>query len=212
MINRTALGLFALGALLFAALFYVATTNNILGWSVNDMGEPALDPAILVALYTIAFGLPYAVYELTRRTNWLAILFVLILIPAVHYGAIAAFLWLGSSGAEAAETGVAATPGLLPGLLAGFVGSALSFLALFVLGLRSAKAGVVVFLAGIVLLTAWGGISMLLLNADAENPTALNYILPIFLPWQLIFGFFLSVLLKPSPKRGEVATTDATGD
>ncbi len=210
MINRTALGLFALGALLFAALFYAATTYSILGWSVNDMGEPALDPAILVALYTIAFGLPYAAYELTRRTNWLAILFVLILIPAVHYGAIAAFLWLGSSGAEVAETGVAA-PWPLPGL-AGFVGSALSFLALFVLGLRSARAGVVVFLAGIVLLTAWGGISMLLLNTDAENPTALNYILPIFLPWQLIFGFFLSVLLKPSPKRGEVATTDATGD
>lgn len=209
MINRTGLGLFALGALLFAALFYVATTYSILGWSVNDMGEPALDPAILVALYTIAFGLPYAAYELTRRTNWLAILFVLILIPAAHYGAIASFLGLSSSGAEAAETGIAATPGLLPGLLAGFAGSALSFLAIFLLGLRSAKAGPVVFLAGIILLTAWGGIGMLLLNPDLENPTALNFILPIFLPWQLIFGFFLSALLRPSPKRGEIATTDA---
>ena len=209
MINRTGLALFALGALLFAALFYVATTYSILGWSVNDMGEPALDPAILVALYTIAFGLPYAVYELTRRTNWLVLPFLLILIPAAHYGAIAAFLWLSSSAAEAAETGLAATPGLLPGLLAGFAGSALSFLALFVLGLRSAKAGPLVFLAGIVLLTGWGGISMLLLNPDLENPGALSFILPIFLPWQLIFGFFLSVLLRPSPKRGEVATTDA---
>ena len=55
MINRTGLGLFALGALLFSALFYVATTYSILGWSVNDMGEPALDPNLLVALYTIAF-------------------------------------------------------------------------------------------------------------------------------------------------------------
>ena len=208
MINRTGLGLFALGALLFSALFYVATTYSILGWSVNDMGEPTLDPAILVALYTIAFGLPYAVFELTRRTNWLAILFLLILVPAAHYGAMAAFLWLSSTGAEGAETGLAATPGLLPGLLAGFAGSALSFLALFVLGLRSAKAGPLVFLAGIVLLTAWGGVSMLLLNPNLENPTALNFILPIFLPWQLIFGFFLSALLKPSPARGEVATTD----
>jgi hypothetical protein len=50
---------------------------------------------------------------------------------------------------------------------------------------------------------------MLLLNPDLENPGALSFILPIFLPWQLIFGFFLSVLLQPSPKRGEVATTDA---
>jgi hypothetical protein len=208
MINRTGLGLFALGALLFSALFYVATTDSILGWSVNDMGEPTLDPAILVALYTIAFGLPYAVFELTRRTNWLAILFLLILVPAAHYGAMAAFLWLSSTGTEGAETGLAATPGLLPGLLAGFAGSALSFLALFLLGLRSAKAGPLVFLAGIVLLTAWGGVSMLLLNPEVENPTALNFILPIFLPWQLIFGFFLSALLKPSPGRGEVATTD----
>ena len=208
MINRTGLGLFALGALLFCALFYVATTYSILGWSVNDMGEPALDPNLLVALYTIAFGLPYAVFELTRRTNWLAILFLLILVPAAHYGAIAAFLWLSSSAAESAETGLAATPGLLPGLLAGFAGSVLSFLALFLLGLRSAKAGPLVFLAGVVLLTAWGGVSMLLLNPNLENPTALNFILPIFLPWQLIFGFFLSALLKPSPGRGEVATTD----
>ena len=187
MINRTGLGLFALGALLFSALFYVATTYSILGWSVNDMGEPTLDPAILVALYTIAFGLPYAVFELTRRTNWLAILFLLILVPAAHYGAMAAFLWLSSSAAESAETGLAATPGLLPGLLAGFAGSVLSFLALFLLGLRSAKAGPLVFLAGVVLLTAWGGISMLLLNPNLENPTALNFILPIFLPDPALF-------------------------
>jgi hypothetical protein len=214
MINRTGLGLFALGALLFAALFYAATTYSILGWTVNDMGEPALDPAILVALYTIAFGLPYALYELTRRTNWLAIVFLLILVPVAHYAAVAAFLWLSSSAIEAAQTGSGATSPLLPGLLAGFAGSALSFLALFVLGLRSAKAGLVAFIAGIVLLTAWGGISMLLLPSgeQMENPTALTFILPIFLPWQLIFGFFLSALLRPSPKRGEVATTDSAGD
>lgn len=209
MINRTGLGLFALGALLFAAVFYVATSYSILGWSVNDMGEPALDPTILVALYTIAFGLPYAVFELTRRTNWLALLFLLILVPAAHYGAIWSYMWLASKGVEGGEGGaLAATPGLLPGLLAGFAGSALTFLALFVLGLRSAKAGPLVFIAGIVLLTAWGGVSMLLLNPDPENPTALSFILPIFLPWQLIFGFFLSALLRPSPGRGEVATTD----
>jgi hypothetical protein len=172
------------------------------------MGEPAVDPALLVGIYTIAFGLPYALFELTRRTNWLAVFFVLILIPAAHYGAIAAFLALSASAIEAVQTGSGATGPLLPGLLAGFAGSALSLLALFVLGLRSAKAGPVVFIAGVVLLTAWGGIGMTLLNPDLENPTALTFILPVFLPWQLIFGFFLSVLLRPSPKRGDVATTD----
>ena len=209
MINRTGLALLALGALLFAALFYVATTYNILGWSVNEMGEPAVDPPLLVALYTIAFGLPYVLYELTRRTNWLAILFLLILVPAAHYGAMYAFLWLASRGAEGGDGGaLAATPGLLPGLLAGVTGAALSFLALFVLGLRAAKAGPAVFLGGLVLLTAWGGVSMLLLNPNPESPTALDFILPIFLPWQLIFAFFLSALLRPSPARGTVATTD----
>jgi hypothetical protein len=209
MINRTGLGLFALGALLFAALFYVATTYSMLGWSVNDMGEPTIEPTLLVALYTIVFGLPYALYELTRRTNWLALLFLLIVVPAVHYGAMSAYLWLASTGVEGGDGGaVAATPGLLPGLLAGFAGAAVSFLVLFLLGLRAAKAGPAVFLGGLVLLTAWGGVSMLLLNPDPENPSALSFILPIFLPWQLIFGFFLSALLGPSPGRGEVATTD----
>ena len=213
MINRTGLGLFALGALLFAALFYVATTYNILGWSVNDMGEPVIDPTLLVALYTIVFGLPYALFELTRRTNWLVLIFVLILIPAAHYGAMNAFLWLSSKGVEGGEGGMlATTPALLPGLLAGFAGSALSFLVLVLLGLRAAKAGPAVFLGGLVLLTAWGGVSMLLLNTNQENPSALSFILPIFLPWQLIFGFFLSALLRPSPPRGTVATTDTASE
>ncbi len=207
MINRSGFAAFVLGALLFAALFHFAATYSILGWSVNEMGEPAMEPTMIVALYTIVFGLPYVLLELTRRTNWLAVLFLLILVPAAHYGAMNAFLWLSAQGVEGAEGGLAATPGLLPGLLAGFAGAALSFLALFLLGLRAAKAGPAVFLAGLVLLTAWGGISMLLLNPNPENPTALNFILPIFLPWQLIFGFFLSALLRPSPKRGEVAAT-----
>jgi hypothetical protein len=209
MINRTGLALLALGALLFAALFYVATTYGILGWSVNDMGEPVLDPPLIVELYTFAFGLPHALFELTRRTNWLALLFLLILVPAAHYGAIWSYMWLASKGVEGGEGGaLAATPGLLPGLLAGFAGAAVSFLVLFLLGLRAAKAGPAVFLGGLVLLTAWGGVSMLLLNPDPENPSALSFILPIFLPWQLIFGFFLSALLRPSPPRGAAVTTD----
>jgi hypothetical protein len=203
MINRAGLGLLVLGALLFAAVFYAATTYNILGWSSDaGVGESeGLAPPILVALYTIAFGLPYALYELTRKTNVLAILFLLVLIPAAHYGAMYAFLWYTGQGE--------ATDGLLiAGFLAGFAGAALSFLALFILGLRASTAGVAVFGAGLLLLTGWGGLGMKLLNLESETPNAFTYLLPIFLPWQLIFAFFLSALLKPSPKRG-VATTTA---
>jgi hypothetical protein len=207
MINRTGLALFALGALLFAAVFYVATSYNMLGWTAEAGTEEAtwLAPPVLVALYTMAFGLPYALWELTRRTNWLAILFVLILIPAAHYAAMYAFLWYTAEG-QATEAL------LMAGFLAGFVGAALSFLALFILGLRSSGAGLAVFGAGLLLLTGWGGLGMKLLNLESESPGALSFILPIYLPWQLIFAFFLSALLRPSPPRGTVATTEATTD
>ena len=203
MINRTGLAMLALGALLFAAVFYVATTYNMLGWTAESTGDESiwLGPPIRVALYTIAFGLPYALWELTRRTNWLAIIFLLILVPAAHYGAMYAFLWYTAEGQ--------ATEGLLmAGFLAGFVGAALSFLALFILGLRAAKAGIAVFAAGLLILTGWGGLGMKLLNLESESPGALTFILPIFLPWQLIFAFFLSAMLRPSPPRGTIATTD----
>jgi hypothetical protein len=203
MINRTGLALLALGALLFAAVFYVATTYNMLGWTAESTGEEGmwLGPPFKVALYTIAFGLPYALWELTRRTNWLVILFLLILVPAAHYAAMYAFVWYTAEG-QATESL------LLAGFLAGFVGAALSFLLLFILNLRSATAGPAVFGAGLLLLTGWGGLGMKLLNLESESPGALSFILPIFLPWQLIFAFFLSALLRPSPPRGTVATTD----
>jgi hypothetical protein len=202
MINRTGLALLALGALLFAAVFYVATTYNILGWTAEaGVGEnEGLTPPMLVALYTIAFGLPYALYELTRRTNWLVLLFLIIIVPAAHYGAMYAFLWYTSQGESIDAL-------LVAGFLAGFAGAALSFLALFILGLRAATAGVAVFAAGLLLLTAWGGLGMKLLNLEGESTGPLTFILPLFLPWQLIFAFFLSALLRPSPPRGTVATT-----
>ena len=92
MINRSGFAAFVLGALLFAGLFYLASTRNMLGWG----DESVSDPRLLISLYTIAFGLPYAILELTRRTNILALLFVLILIPAAHFAAMTAFLaWIG---------------------------------------------------------------------------------------------------------------------
>lgn len=195
MINRSGFAAFVLGALLFAGIFWLAATRNMLGW--ND--ESTTDPRLLVALYTIAFGLPYALLELTRRTNFLAILFVLILIPAAHYGAMTAFMaWIG----EMQELG---NP-LVTGAVAGFTGAALAFLALFILGLRAASAGIAVFLAGLLLLAGWGAIGMKLLPEQPES--VVDLLLRLYLPWQIIFGFFLSALLRPSPPRGTVATTD----
>jgi hypothetical protein len=195
MINRSGFAAFVLGALLFAGVFYLAVSKNMLGW--ND--ESSTDPRLLVSIYTIAFGLPYALLELTRRTNILALLFVLILIPAAHFGAMTAFMaWIG----EMQELG---NP-LVTGAVAGFAGAALSFLALFVLGLRASGAGIAVFLAGLLLLTGWGALGMKLLPEQPES--IVDFLVRLYLPWQLIFAFFLSALLRPSPPRGTVATTD----
>jgi hypothetical protein len=208
MINRTNFALLALGAVLFSALLYVAMTYQILGWPSDTDVEPGIDPRKLVALYTIAFGLPYALFELTRKINPLAILFAVILVPLIHYGAIYLYQWWTAAGQDMAS----ADPGagssnavLIGGLLAGFAGAAVSFALLFVLRLNAAKAGLVVVLAGLVLLAAWGGIGLKLLG-DAPEPKDL--VLKLFLPWQLIFAFFLSALLRPSPARGAAATTD----
>jgi hypothetical protein len=213
MINRTNFALLALGAMLFSAVLYVAMTYQILGWPSDTDLEPGIDPRILVALYTIAFGLPYALFELTRKTNPLAILFAVILIPAIHYGAMYLYLWWTAAGQDmAAADPAAGSPNavLIGGLLAGFAGAAVSFALLFVLRLNAAKANLVVLLAGLVLLAAWGGIGLKLLG---DTPEPKDLVLKLFLPWQLIFAFFLSALLRPSPKRGEVAaTTDQAPD
>ena len=214
MINRTSFALLALGALLFSALLYAAMTYHILGWPSDTELEPGLDPRILIALYTIAFGLPCALYELTRRTNILKFLFLLVLIPAIHFGAIYVFLWWTAEGQAMAPAidemgneiaGSALSPALIGGLLAGFAGALVSFALVALLGLRAATAGLVVFLAGLVLLTAWGGVGLWLLG---DTPRPLDLVLRLYLPWQLIFAFFLSALLRPSPPRATVATTD----
>lgn len=207
MINRTSFALLALGAVLFSVLLYVAMTYQILGWPSDTDLEPT-DPRKLLALYTIVFGLPYALFELTRKANLLAILLLVILVPAIHYGAMYLYLWwigMGQDMASADPAAGASNAVLIGGFIAGFAGAAVSFALLFILGLRSAKAGPVVFLAGLLLLTAWGGIG---LNLLGDMPEPKDLVLKLFLPWQLIFAFFLSALLRPSPPRGSVATTD----
>jgi hypothetical protein len=206
MINRTSFALLVLGALLFSALLYAAMTYQILGWPSDTDLEPGMDPRILVGLYTIVFGLPYALFELTRKTNFLAILFLIVLVPAIHYGAIQLYLWWTAAGQDLAGDAGGGNQNavLIGGLLAGFAGAAVSFALLFLLGLRAATTSLVVYLAGLLLLTAWGGIGLKLLG---DTPEPKDLVLKLFLPWQLIFAFFLSALLRPSLPRGSVATT-----
>lgn len=210
MINRTNFALFALGAVLFSALLYVAMTNHILGWPTDDDVDVTPKRLILLlGLYTIAFGLPYALFQLTRKINPLAILFAIILVPAVHYGTIWLYMWWTNAGQDMVAGDPAATganAALIGGLIAGFAGAAVSFALLFILRLN-AKLNPIVLVTGLVLLTACGGLSLKLLSA-LDTPEPMDLVLKLFLPWQLIFAFFLSVLLRPSPKRGEVATTD----
>lgn len=213
MINRTSFALLALGALLFSALLYAAMTYHVLGWPADTEVEPGVDPRILIALYTIAFGLPCALHELTRRTNILKVIFLLVLIPAIHFGAIYVFLWWTAEGQAMAPAidemgneiaGSALSPALVGGLLAGFAGALVSFALVVLLGLRAAAARPVVFLAGLLLLSAWGGLGLWLLG---DTPEPKDLVIKLYLPWQLIFAFFLAALLRPSPKRGEAAAT-----
>jgi hypothetical protein len=207
MINRTGFALLALGALLFAALLYAAMTYHILGWPADTETEAGLDPRLLIGLYTIVFGLPYALYELARGGNVLKVVLLVLLIPAVHYGAIQLFLWWTAEGQAMVPAidemgqeiaGPSISPAVIAGLLAGFAGALVSFGLVFLLGLRAATAGLVVFLAGLLLLALWGGVGFWLLG---DTPEPKDLILKIYLPWQLIFAFFLSALLSPTASR-----------
>ena len=40
-----------------------------------------------------------------------------------------------------------------------------------------------------------------------DTPEPKDLVIKLYLPWQLIFAFFLAALLRPSPKRGEAAAT-----
>jgi hypothetical protein len=139
------------------------------------------------------FGLPYVAREFTRRINWLVILYLVLLVPAFYFAA-----WIAALYAWSAMLGGSLFPpihaNLVAGLAGGFAGSALSFLALFLPGLRVAGARPALMIAGIALLTTLGGFGLAI-------PEDWSAVLWLFLPWQIVFGYFLSRLLRPSPAR-----------
>ena len=195
MINRTGFGLLALGAVLFSAFLYLVVNNNIFG-----LAESELDPAIQLGLCTLLFVLPYVLWELTRRANLLTLFYLVVLVPAAHFVAAYVAAWVQTFGEEEP------VPQYMVGLAGGAAGAALALILLFVLGLRKAGSGPAVFLAAFVLLAAVGAGGAHFAAEHYEDPSALIYWL--FLPWQLVFAFFLSALLRPSPARGTLAATD----
>jgi len=180
--HMRAFGLFVLGALLFAA----AIVSPF--WGGLDIDDRTM-------LCMLLFGLPYLLREFTRRVNWLAVFYLAVLIPLFYVAA-----WMA-----AIQAWVAMNGGLLPspradlaaGLAGGFVGSTLSLAALLLPRLRAQDAPRWPIAPGIVLLTLVGGLGLAMANASEPYSVAFW----LFFPWQLVFAFFLSRLLAPSPAR-----------
>ncbi|HVQ08224.1 MAG TPA: hypothetical protein VMS43_07290 [Allosphingosinicella sp.] len=210
--DRNGFWLLAAGALLFAAVFLFA-------YQWLGLGETeALDPPVLLGLCTIVFGLPYAAREvLARRTNWLLVGFLILLVPLFHALAAYVFTYVSTqvqeAAARAAEAAAMATDPadmmqpaaegataskMFIGLAAGLAGALPLLLAGLLPWLRAPGTRLWPVLAGLVALAWWGGISVRL--ADIEN--SWDVAATIFLPWQVLFAFMLAHLLRPSPPKG----------
>lgn len=184
----SAFWLFCLGAILFIATFWTTAA-----FDVQFPHE--------IEAYTILFGLPYVVRELGRRTNWLIVVYLVLLIPIIHYVAWKVgmrIVWPpGSDGAGLMIPGLRGlNERLLPGGLAGgFVGSALSFLIFLVPSLRATEGRPLLVIAtGIVGLTLIAGLVIRFVGDEYR-------LLVLFPVWQIAFGYCLSRLIQPSQRR-----------
>jgi hypothetical protein len=183
--RNSTFGLLCLGA----GLFLAATL-----WLNNF----SFDFPLQFELFTALFGLPYVARELRRRTNWLAVGYFLLLVPAIHRLAWEVglrVLWHGDGDWNSLWILRQHTPGwrFLAGLAGGFVG-ALSLLVFAMPRMRSPGARALPLIGG--------GIAALALLAALIIGFRADYAsLIIYLPWQVAFAFFLSRLLRPSPPR-----------
>jgi hypothetical protein len=141
----------------------------------------------------VLFGLPYVLRELGRCTNWMLVLYFVLLVPAFHYAAMMATI----KGADVMPGG-ADVAMLLVGSVGGLVGAGLSLLALWLPGLRvhGNHSRAMLAVIALAVLTFLAGLSFTLLLAHFDS---LAYTL--YLPWQIVFAFFLSRLLPSSPPR-----------
>lgn len=173
---------------------------------------------MLLGLCTIAFGLPYAAREvMTRKTNWVLVAFLLIVIPLFHALAAYVFTYVSTqvqeAAAQAAEAAAAATDPaemmqpaaegattskMFIGLAAGFAGALGPLLLVGLLPwLRAAGVRPWPFVAGLLALAWWGAMGLRL--ADVES--AYDLVVTLFLPWQMLLAFILAHLLRASPRK-----------
>jgi hypothetical protein len=197
-----------LGVALFCIAAYFGLT-----WTLDGDMNP-----FSVFVLTPLFGLPLAVVHWPRARWWGLAYFVLGL-TACHFAAtwVAALLYLDRGAVDVghecavgfsplyndplkqqqcltAAHAVKAQLGLVAGFAGGFVGAALSFAALLLAArfrgrrLLNAMAGATALLAGI------GGAAFWLVLPDKMEP--LDWVLVLFLPWQIVFGSALVLLFS----------------
>jgi hypothetical protein len=209
--DRNGFWLLAAGALLFAAGFLLSTEM------LNIDETDKLDPPVLLGLCTILFGLPYAAREiLMRKTNWLLVGFLVLVIPLFHLGAAYVFTYVSTQVTEAAARAAeaaamatdpaemmqpaaegATTSKMFIGLAAGFAGALPLLLAGLLPWLRAPGTRPWSVIAGLLALAWWGAMGLRL--ADVES--AYDLVVTLFLPWQILFAFILAHLLRASPPK-----------
>jgi hypothetical protein len=166
---------FVAGALLYAAAAASCIAAGVQGPHVLEWLTPL-------------FGLPFLV--LSRRAGWPLAAYLLLLVPAFHFLAIQAALhttrWPEGSL-------------FLAGLAGGLVGSTLSFGALVALRLHRPGPVAGTIAAGVSILALLGGLGlwrMEFLKGTAASDY--GFLLSLYVPWQVAFGWFLAALLRPA--------------
>lgn len=215
--DRNGFWLLAAGALLFAAAFLIG--NQLLHLGDSESANPTL----LLGLCTITFGLPYAAREImARRTNWLLVGLLLIVVPLFH--ALAAYVFtyvsahVADAAAQAAEAAANATDPaammapvaegstttqMFIGLAAGAAGAIGPLLLAGLLpGLRAPGMRPWAFLAGLVALAWWGAMGLRLVTVESAYDLAIT----LFLPWQILLAFILAHVLRASPRKDAPAS------
>ena len=215
--DRNGFWLLAAGALLFAAAFLLGNQWLHLGDSEGS------NPPLLLGLCTITFGLPYAAREiLARRTNWLLVGLLLIVVPLFHALAAYVFTYVSTQVADAAARAAEAaatstdpaammapssegstTAQMFIGLAAGAAGAIGPLLLTCLLRpLRAPGFSHWACIAGLLALAWWGGTGLRLATVESAWDLAIT----LFLPWQVLLAFILSHLLKASPRKDAPAS------
>lgn len=151
---------------------------NLLSISMMTQNSEAFVHWMSMAL----FGAPMSAFGWSRSGRIARIVVLLMIIPLCHYLVVlSAVSWAGSS------------PDLFkPGMIGGAVGASLSFMALVLLGgtVKDSR-WLEITLVATLALTVIGSVGL-------AYGTSLG-LLVLYAPWQLVFGYALSLILTGSP-------------